>query len=170
MIGGSSLNHPLYEKWNGPWDISSFYNLITCIRDNTHAQILLADVGGDSFLREFDRLDNVCYWKTDYNDYSLLASRAKVHISGRHHGSCLAAIAGCPLIGLSANTHKIQGDFELLNLNLPVFDFYKINENLTQILNLTKDLLENNGIYRETILNKVREIRENTKQNVLLVK
>jgi len=170
MLGGSSLNHALYEKWNGVWDVSSFYNLITSLRDNTHAQIMLVDVGGDSFLREFDRLENVYYGKMNYNDYVLLAKQAKIHISGRHHGLCLAAIAGCPLIGLSANTHKIKGDFELLNWNLPVIDFYKINESTDQILNLIKELLENNIIYRQAILEKIEETRERARQNVLVVK
>ena len=102
-------------------------------------------------------------------DYMLLSSYSLLHLSGRHHGSCLAAISGCPLIGLTANTHKMEGDFELLNWPLPVFDFHKISENLEDITKTVIKVIKNNNYYRNLIRKNVDNIKNDVIKNVEIV-
>jgi hypothetical protein len=169
IIGGSSLNNPLYEKWYGKWDYNSFIIFIKKIKEITGMQIMLADVGGDGFLRGFDFEKDTFYSVFNYNDYMALSYHAKVHISGRHHASCLAAISGCPLIGLTANTHKMEGDFMLLDWDIPVFNFYKINDYIDDILHYVSIIIKKNNYYRAKIINRVNEIRKDVKKNVTIV-
>ncbi len=159
MVGGSSLNHPIYEQWYGKWDVHSFLHLLNDILQHFDHQILLADVGGDSFLREFDRLGRVFYGKFTYNDYALLAKKASAHISGRHHGSCLAAISGCPLIGFSANTYKMEGDFKLFDWKMPVYDFYSLEKHRQDIIDSLRDCIIHNKQYRQYLKQKVFSLR-----------
>lgn len=169
IIGGSSLNHPLYEKWFGSWSRDEFRELITSIRDQIGVQVILADVGGDDFLRVYDVEDSIYYSKFSYKDYMLLSSKALVHLSGRHHGSCLAAISGCPLVGLTANTKKMEGDFKLLDWHLPVYDFHRLKEQKDDILNQLEVVINNNCTLREQLLDNVNKLHAKASVNVDIV-
>ncbi|HEU5125172.1 MAG TPA: glycosyltransferase [Verrucomicrobiae bacterium] len=47
-------------------------------------------------------------------------AQAKLVITARHHGVCLAALAGVPFVALGSNTWKVEGMLELLPGNLKV--------------------------------------------------
>jgi hypothetical protein len=166
IIGGTSLNNPLYEQWFGKWSLEDFYKMILSIRDLTGIQVLLSDVGGDDFLRNLDKAQDIFYGKFSYTDYMILCTKALVHLSGRHHGSCLAAISGCPLLGLTANTHKMEGDFELLGWKFPVYNFYKIKGDLDNILENVTRVINKNYILREKIRQSALQIRQDVYKNV----
>ncbi|MCD1259533.1 polysaccharide pyruvyl transferase family protein [Paenibacillus athensensis] len=166
IIGGSSLNHPIYEKWYGSWSREDFKELITSIRDHLGVQVMLADVGGDDFLRGYDVEEGIFYAKFTYQDYMLLASKALVHLSGRHHGSCLAAIAGCPLLGLTANTRKMEGDFQLLDWDWPVYSFYRLKEQKNEIVQSLERMIENNFDLRQQMLRHARSLYDKARLNV----
>jgi polysaccharide pyruvyl transferase WcaK-like protein len=169
IIGGTSLNHPVYEKWYGGWNRDSFKRMIMNVRESTGVQILLADVGGDDFLRNYDIIDGVFYSKFTFWEYMILCSKALLHISGRHHATCLAAISGCPLIGISANTHKMNGDFELLDWKLPVYNFYSLEANIDNIIHHIVELIDKNHYYREMLQNNVSTIKRKVNLNVDII-
>ncbi len=170
MLGGSSLNNPVYEQWYGRADLSSFYRLAQLLRKQFDVQIFFADVGGDDFLRNFDMADGMFYGKLNYKDYFLLSSKALMHLSGRHHGTCLAAMSGCPVLGISANTHKMQGDFELLEWRYPIYDFYNLDANIHDITKNIHHILNDRKNLKRFLLKQCSKCKNLAKLNVTILK
>ncbi|WIV66371.1 polysaccharide pyruvyl transferase family protein [Natrialbaceae archaeon AArc-T1-2] len=67
-----------------------------------------------------------------------LVSNASVYIGGRYHPTIFAAKGGVPIIPFRANTHKIEGVLELLNLDIDIFDPFKIKDDLDSIIDLSE--------------------------------
>jgi polysaccharide pyruvyl transferase WcaK-like protein len=47
-------------------------------------------------------------------------ARSRLLVTGRHHGICLAIVAGLPFVALGSNTYKMEGMLEMLGLE-PLF-------------------------------------------------
>ncbi len=58
----------------------------------------------------------------DFDDFvALLQSRAKLIVTGRFHGACIAMALGIPVIGVASNTHKMQSLFADVGLSHRLF-------------------------------------------------
>lgn len=169
IVGGSSLAHPIYEKWYGKWTVEGYRKIVNYLVSNM-LQVLLIDVGGDAFLRGVARAEKAFYINPCYKDYLFICSKALIHISGRHHGTCLAGVASCPIIGISANTKKVNGDLDLLDWDIPVFDFYKLEQELENIIVYINRIIDSITFYREKLRAKVEDIRRDVHIHVTLIK
>ncbi|MBX3357024.1 MAG: polysaccharide pyruvyl transferase family protein [Phycisphaeraceae bacterium] len=45
---------------------------------------------------------------------------ARAVVTGRHHGVYLAALAGVPFVAMPSNTHKVEGIFEGVGVDVPI--------------------------------------------------
>ena len=169
IVGGSSLSQPIYEKWYGKWNMDGYRKIVDYLVSHM-LQVLLIDVGGDIFLRGIAREKQVFYINPCYKDYLFICSKALLHISGRHHGTCLASIASCPVIGISSNTKKVKGDLDLLDWDIPVFDFYRLEQEFDSIAAYIERVVNSNNLYREKLRVKVEEIRRDIPIHVTVLR
>ena len=157
IIGESSLiSKTLGTETNN--FIKAYYNLIKKIKaEFPNYNIILANCGGTNALNYLSKMTNLPLISADnfsYVDYISLLKSSALHISGRHHSTCYSIIANCPFIGFSANTHKIQGDIELIDWPYPVLDFYNMNFEIDKLLSFSKEILNSQEYYQEFLEKK----------------
>lgn len=66
---------------------------------------LLKDLGDDAVFYPLDDEVRAAQWAHAVADFQT----ARLVVTGRHHGVCLAALAGVPFVALGSNTWKIEG-------------------------------------------------------------
>lgn len=71
---------------------------------------LLASLGDDGVYYPLEDEDGAAAWPHAVTDLRT----ARLIVTGRHHGVCLAALAGVPFVALPSNTWKVEGLLELL--------------------------------------------------------
>jgi len=94
-----------------------------------------------------------------------LVANADLYVGGRYHPTIFAAKGGIPIIPFEANTHKIQGVLEILELDIDIFNPFKINDNLSSILSLAERYLSDPSEFRY-LPQKIENIAGNSKTNV----
>jgi hypothetical protein len=77
-------------------------------------QKLLRDLGSDAVFYPLEGADREKDWRHAQADFS----QAGLIVTGRHHGVCLAGMAGVPFVALGSNTWKVEGMLKLLPGNL----------------------------------------------------
>ncbi len=77
-------------------------------------QKLLRDLGQDAVFYPLEGPDREKDWRHALADFS----QAALIVTGRHHGVCLAGLAGVPFVALGSNTWKVEGMLKLLPGNL----------------------------------------------------
>jgi hypothetical protein len=71
---------------------------------------LLNELGAGAVFYPLDSPEREHDWRQALADFQ----QARLVVTGRHHGLCLAALAGVPFVALGSNTWKIEGMLELL--------------------------------------------------------
>lgn len=86
-----------------------------------------------------------------FADLYKLLSKSRLFVSGRYHPSIIAAMAGCPLLALSANMHKMEGLYELFDYPIrQTFDYFRLSSLVEDIVQSGKTLM---GTYEEISTN-----------------
>lgn len=98
-----------------------------------------AEFGSDAAYYPLDHPDRRRDWRHVVADFST----ARVVITGRHHGVCLAALAGVPFVPLSSNTWKVEGMLNLLPGGL------RICANTRDLRSMCKDAVRNRDRFVE---------------------
>jgi hypothetical protein len=77
-------------------------------------QKLLRELGSDAIFYPLEGPEREKDWRHAVADFS----QAGLIVTGRHHGVCLAGMAGVPFVALGSNTWKVEGMLKLLPGNL----------------------------------------------------
>ena len=77
-------------------------------------QTLLRELGSDAVYYPLESPEREQDWKHAVADLA----QARLVVTGRHHGVCLAGMAGVPFVALGSNTWKVEGMLRLLPGNL----------------------------------------------------
>lgn len=92
-------------------------------------------------------------------------SNSSLYIGGRYHPMIFSAKGGVPIIPLSANTHKIEGLLQLLNLDRYVYDCLTFHEQIDEILDKSRSYLDDPSEFEST-KEKSDELAEKARLNV----
>lgn len=96
-------------------------------------------------------------------------ANARVFISGRWHPSILASTGGTPSVLFSGNTHKIAGLGRLLGLPDAAIDAKRLADATPQILQMTRQFLDEGEMRRADILARVARHAKLAERNVRCV-
>ncbi len=77
---------------------------------------------------------------------STLISNANLCIGGRYHPTIFAIKGGVPVVPFSANTHKIRGLFNIFDIDKKIYDPFRIENKISDIVNQANDYLENGPV------------------------
>ena len=103
--------------------------------------------------------DNKClYFGQEYNYEELikLLSNADFLISGRYHHIIFASIVGCPVIPFRSSSFKIDGLWELLEMNnfCSVYDFSNLRDDMQNIVETIEKLIKEREQYSSFLKNQ----------------
>lgn len=94
-----------------------------------------------------------------------IMASSSLYIGGRYHPMIFSAKGGVPIIPLSANTHKIEGLLELLDIEQRVYDCLTFQEQLDEILDKARNYLDDANEF-EHLDERLDELAENARLNV----
>jgi polysaccharide pyruvyl transferase WcaK-like protein len=144
---------------------SALVRLIESLQGVVPQVVLAGKDRGDQFLEEVAKLTGVHFMGADrsYLDLTALLQSAAFLVSGRYHNIILGAIVGCPSVGLTSTSHKIEGLCELLDgvIGQP-FDATDIRSSTPAIVAAAKTYVADRDEFRERLLALSARCREAT--------
>jgi polysaccharide pyruvyl transferase WcaK-like protein len=156
-VTGSSLSSDAR-----PWHPSAAYvELVRGLRELHITPVLVAKDQSDQFLREVAGETGAALFgpERSYQELYFLLARSQLFVSGRYHPIILSALAGCPFLPLSANTHKIDGLCELLEYPLRrPFDFLDLRAELPGLMKTARGLLVGDGRMRSQLRTRALQL------------
>jgi polysaccharide pyruvyl transferase WcaK-like protein len=170
-VGGSAAHQDERRKEFDP--VKSFIKL--CKRLQQIAPVVLtgAEFIDEDFLVKVAQEIKVPYLGTTTPTYQAIdvLANASLYIGGRWHPSIMALTGGTPIISLSANTkYKSQGILRLVDLEQPNFDFFEVENNIEDIVELAQSYLEKEDDLRSHLLCKATELKKSAPDNVRFLK
>jgi polysaccharide pyruvyl transferase WcaK-like protein len=143
-LNGSSLS---YEGL--PWKASESYRQMKeRFEQLGFTVVFVAKDASDQFLQEIAAETKAAFFgpSHSYHDLYHLLAKSRLFVSGRYHPIIISAMAGCPFLPLTANTHKIEGVCELLEY--PVrrpFEYFDLRREMDALIQTAKKLLDNHS-------------------------
>jgi SAM-dependent methyltransferase len=108
----------------------------------------LGDFGDGAVYYPLESAERVKDWRHAVADFR----QARLIVTGRHHGVCLASLAGTPFVAMGSNTWKVEGLLSLFPGNL------ELCTDAAQLRAHCEQALKNPGIYqaiREFVLRRL---------------
>ncbi len=96
---------------------SALHHLITTLQQVTPRAVLVCSAPADTYIHAVAEETGALYVDSllDYREFMALTAHADFLVSGRYHNPILAALVGCPSIGLGSSSHKVHGAFLMLD-------------------------------------------------------
>lgn len=91
---------------------------------------------------------------------------AAAYVGGRWHPSVYAATGGTPAVTLTANTDKTAGLVELLGLDAPTFDALALEDEIDDIVAVTREYVERGSELRSAVSARASELAIDAEENV----
>ncbi len=157
-ISGSSLSR-LASPWRPD---ASFEDLVAALRERDLEPVLVAKDESDQFLRNVAQRTGTPFFGAEHthDELTALLEKSRLFISGRYHPNILSAMAGCPFLPLTANSHKIEGLCELLEYPLQrAFEFFDLRQQMPELLSGVESLLCDDQL-RQRLPMRVAELAE----------
>lgn len=154
--------------------VGGYVELVTKLKKIGLPLFLVPTCSGDDFLHDVSKITNVDVISVSLNikaGAELLAN-ARVFVSGRFHPSIMASLGGTPCVFLKSNSHKTLSLQEVLGYPSPYKEYNAIptSEDADEILKQVQSILSEGEGRRQTIMNTVYQLSDETNQILTLVR
>lgn len=127
------------------YNIADYLTLCNELKQHCDQVVLLESANRDSKLmstisNEFDL--PVVGLNTPVDQSISILANASVYVGGRYHPTIFAAKGGTPIIPLSAYTHKLEGLFQLLDVDVTIYDAFDFDRDIETMSRLVDQYLD----------------------------
>ncbi|MDI9394564.1 MAG: polysaccharide pyruvyl transferase family protein [Euryarchaeota archaeon] len=151
------------------WDVCEMYSKLIKELKNITDQIVFVDGfnGGHESINRLvkeNKIGRVNLNNCSYKDLYHVLSKSEIFISGRWHASILCVLSGTPILLWSADSHKTKGLYSLLEYPYRFFQIDTLPLHIDDIINQTKEILENKKTISDEITKRVYVLQEEAKK------
>lgn len=143
--------------------IRTYCNLVNSLKELGKVIYLVEVCEGDMFLRDVALKTNTNLIPIDTPIIAAgkILANARAFVSGRYHPAILSSLGGTPCVFMSSNSHKTRSLQELLSYkNIKEYAVLPNAEEISEIVNDTKELIGMGNTLREEIKAKAKALNE----------